>query len=472
MEIISKLSWKKIVFIGIAVLVSQALLLFLLSLDNLTFFEIGTIIFIILSIYKLEYGLFAIIFLPIFGELSRINLLGQSIILADFLIPLYLLIWFIKSPKKFNLSRQTQAIIGIVLVFITLAGISLIINLNNIPINESFKGSLYLIRFIFYASLFPITLSFLKNKSITQKVFKIVILSTTLIAITGLIQLQVLPDLRDLTEFGYDPHINRLVGSWLDPNFIGGFFAFIITILSGLFFYFKKRKQRIIIVSIILFLLIATFLTYSRSAYVALATGFLIIGLLKSRKLLISIIILATIGISFSDRAQQRVGELYTSATSIIFNTAVNPDPTARLRIQNWEQTISLIKEKPFFGHGYNNLSFVKLEKGFVKSEEINSASGSDSSFLTILATTGIMGLIAYLLIYLQSVILAFKNWLNKKNSPTFQGFSLGIFAAIPSLIINSVFVNSLLFPQILIFFWILLALFHYNLNKPPQSQL
>src|SRR5690606_11520258 len=105
------------------------------------------------------------------------------------------------------------------------------------------SGSLYLIRLIGYFALLPIAISILstpkttnKSKNLSQqsanpqeihKNFQNLLIflgiSSFLIAITGFIQLQILPNLEGLESLGYDPHINRLVGSWLDPNFIGGF---------------------------------------------------------------------------------------------------------------------------------------------------------------------------------------------------------------------------------------------------------
>jgi O-antigen ligase len=282
-----------------------------------------------------------------------------------------------------------------------------------------------------------------------------------------------MPDLKELEAFGYDPHQNRLVGSWLDPNFIGGFFAVIIAwLLSHALFQKKKLALSIII---IFTLAAALFLTYSRSAYLALACALLITGLLKSRKVLLIIIILCTLAVSVSDRAQQRLSEFYTSAVSIFSVSTENPDPTARLRLESWVQSISLISQKPLLGFGYNNLSYAKLENGQIKSEDVHSASGSDSSLLTILAATGVIGFVPFILIYLQILASSFHNFLNKNSHQELKASSLAALSATSALLVHSVFTNSLLFPQIMIFFWPLIAIYLHqqkNSSAAPETLL
>jgi O-antigen ligase len=474
---------KNAIFALTVIALSQLLLFWFFRDFNFTVISLITIFASILIWHRPLLGIYLVLLLPVLGEFSRLEILGRSIVASDFIIPIFIGIWLLKHFKNLNFPDQAIKFLKIFALFILLAIFSLLLALLNLPARDVLSGSLYLIRLIGYFALFPITISLLStpnnpsqptiSPAELQKNFQNILifigLSSLLIAFTGFIQLQILPNLEGLESLGYDPHINRLVGSWLDPNFIGGFFAFIICIFSSLIFYLKDRRQQILIFFLIAVLAIALFLTYSRSAYLAAAVGLLILGLIKSRKALIILIILATLGLSISDRAQQRVGELVTSITSVLFNTAENPDPTARLRIENWNQTLTLIQEKPLFGHGYNTLTYVKLEHGFLKNADNHAASGSDSSLLTILATTGLFGLITFLIILLQPIILSLRTWL-KQNNPLYQGYSLGLFTGYLTLLIHSNFVNSLLFPQIMIFYFICTALL-FTINFQPSKK-
>jgi len=411
-------------------------------------------------------GLLLIIFLTLFGEFSRLNFLGRSLLLSDLLIAEFLIIFFYHQQFRFKLNKKSSKLYRLQLFFLTIAGISLLLSLFSFSFREILPGLEYFIRLIEYTLLFPVTISIIRSSHNPAKTRNIILNSilciTALLAIIGFIQLITFPNLKELADnLGYDPHINRLFSTWLDPNLLGGLFAFILTFFLVIWFYQRKSFLKKILTAIALIVIaIALFLTYSRSAYLAFAVGILLIGLIKSPRLLIMILMISVIGISFSKRAQHRLDNFYNTANSIIFNIPDNTDPTAQFRLQNWQQTIFLINQKPLLGQGYNNLSLVKAKAEFIQNTAVHSASGSDSSILTILATTGILGLIPYLLIFISIIMTGWQNF--KTSSKRLKkGYGLAITLALTTLLIHSNFVNSLLFPEIMTYLWISTALFY-----------
>jgi O-antigen ligase len=198
-------------------------------------------------------------------------------------------------------------------------------------------------------------------------------------------------------------------------------------------------------------LLIALFLTYSRSAYLAFILSLGIIGVLKSKKILISGAIAILLLLSISDRAQERVLNLVHSVISITAENQLElPDATARLRIDSWKNTLMIFQDNPWLGVGYNAFGFAQQRYGFLETVEDHSATGSDATFLTILATTGILGGLAYLW-FLATVL--WKTFRARKD-----GLNLGLFAGLCGLLVHSIFVNSLLYTPILIFFYVTLG--------------
>lgn len=421
-----------------------------------------------LTYKKPFWGLIILLLLPLSGEFSRMTFVGRSLVVNDLLVPIFDLAALLNLSKK-KLELPPLPALKPLLFFLCIGLASLLFSLLALPPAEVLAGSLYLFRLAFYIALFPVTYLLLPQTGLNGLI-KWLALSALLIAIGGFMQLIWLPSLETLSETaGYDPHINRLVGTWLDPNFIGGFFAVISLLLISMGLYQKSTKIKVYYFGVTAILLAALFLTYSRSAYLAFFGGLLVLGIAKARKLLILILIISAIGLASSERAQQRVGELVTSVTSVLFNTSENPDPTARLRIQNWEQTLELIGQKPLLGHGYNTLTSVKLSEGFISSEETHSASGSDSSFLTILATTGLLGLITFIWFFMVVLRDSLHSWQHSKE-PAVRGLGLGIFTGVIALLIHCNFVNSLFFPQIMIFFYPLLGAFYKNFSRPARS--
>lgn len=458
-----------------------------------TLIALGLLALLLIMFKNPRFGLGLMLLLTIAGELIRIPL-GPSngILLTDIFIPLLILAWIARNisgrqnqmperkssnslPASDSAGKQNplpppdsagtknlmqkSAITLPFILFIVMASLSLVQSLAFLAPAEVMGSSLYLIRFLQYGLLFFITLQTVRTPKQIQAIIKIMAVSALLLALAGFVQLSVYPDLAALEEQGYDPHINRLVSTWLDPNFVGGFLAYMVSILLGMMLHAPKLKSKMLLLTVMAVLGAALFFTFSRSAYLALAAGIIIISLLKSRKILIISLALFIIGLGVSPRAQERVAELAQSVTSLTSSSAETPDPTAKLRLQSWRQTLQLIQKRPLLGSGYNTLRAVNYQEGYIKDKEIHSGSGSDSSLLTILATTGILGFIPFLLLYILPLKTAFRAWRDKKIPASFRGFSLGLMGGIAALLVHSVFVNSLLFPSIMIFFWISLGL-------------
>jgi len=91
-----------------------------------------------------------------------------------------------------------------------------------------------------------------------------------------------------------------------------------------------------------------------------------------------------------------------------------------------------LFQTKPFFGWGYNTLRGLNGSRFQI-----------DNSFIFLLATTGIFGLLSF--INLQKAIVS-----NIKN--------VGIKILLYSLLIHSIFNNSFFYIWILSFFWLMSA--------------
>jgi len=126
--------------------------------------------------------------------------------------------------------------------------------------------------------------------------------------------------------------------------------------------------------------------------------------------------------------------------------------------LENYFEAGQIFVRSPLFGIGFNNLCLAKESFG-IKVEPLSHAcSGIDSSFLMILVTLGIIGLImaGYWFILI---------WLRIK--PDKFGFALK--AILISLLVHSQFNNSLFYPWVLIFLALFLPL---ALKTNAKSQL
>lgn len=372
------------------------------------------------------------------GEFGRLDFGGISFLALDILAPVVLAIWLLKkliSKEKISLDWVS----GSLVVFWGIGLLSLLWGFSELSTGEFKFALLHLLRFIGISGLLLVTRDFSKKEA--QRTFKVISLSGIILAISGFILLRLLPDFTEagLADLGWDPHIGRLTSTFLDPNFAGGAFAFLLALLGGSFVREKKFVNQTVILAIAGILGIALLLTFSRSALLALGASGFVLGLFADRKILLAMLIVAMLGLSTSPRLQERIGELTQSIGSLGGESQQVLDPTAQLRLDSWREGISVWREHPVLGVGFGAYKF---HQNF-SSEDSHAATGSDASLLNIGAMTGVFGFSVFLLFLWNLVYTSF----NKKQ--------WGFLAALTGILIHSVFVNSLFFPPIALYFFV-----------------
>lgn len=401
----------------------------------------------------LRFGFWTCLLCMIPGLLIRIPVGGAGILLLDILLPIYVVYWlFLKVFIQRYIPRATFLLPGI--VFLVIASLSWILNASDLELKEQILSFSYIVRFFTLLCFGLIAQELYENQA--PSFFKgLWFILATIVAI-GYLQFYIIPDISNFsTVGGFDPHIGRFLGTWMDPNFVAGLLGFFLPIMIGQWYSTSDRKTKILLSILILLSLYAAFLTFSRSGYLAVGLGLGIFFLLRDPKIILIAIVIAVLGISINPRAQKRVGELGGTLANVILQETDEIDPTASLRIQSWSRTLELWQKYPMLGIGYNTYRYKAAEEGIVD-ENYFSAGGSDSSLLTVLVTTGILGFMAFFWWYGTLMLNAWKGFwratsqkLSTTNFP--REIYLGIFAGLCSMLLHSIFVNSLLFPLILI---------------------
>lgn len=443
-------------------------------------FLIGILgLFLVIALFlNVNFGIYLLLGSLIAGQLIRLPLpFGEGgILLSDLLTGLVLVSWITKKlilKEKFFLPNLAWPILS----FILIACVSLAINSVNLTVDEFFASGFYLVRWILYAGIYFVVSDSTYSSEFRHRFIKNFFLAGLIIGFLGFIQLKLFPDFSPMVKYGWDPHQGRLLSTWFDPNFIGGFLAIlllpIISIILFQQFFGKELKPKDLLKTTLLFigaviLFIALILTYSRSSYLAFFAGFIIIVLLPflfkkgKGKLLKMLIIGFTVFVAlaivaiFFPRAQERI------------QGARNLDVTAKARINSWKQGWNAIQDNYIIGVGYNALRYSRS----IAVSQLHSASGVDSSLLTIWLTTGILGLFAYSWIFLRIIKKSFWDFFSfirasdQDNLLFNNGLNLGILGATAALLIHSMFVNSLLYPHIMLTLWMLVGLFDAKVQR------
>lgn len=389
----------------------------------------------------------SLLLLPL-GELVRIQIAPNTTLhpidITLLLLSIYWLYLQIKNKKNILKIPSTKPI----LIFSSIAIISLLINLSWLKTNEFITSLMYLIRWLLFASIYFAIKD--ANPHFKKKTLINLLTIIGLIILTlGLIQFFFYSDLIALYQFGWDKHMHRMVSTFLDPNFAGTFFVlYLLFILSLLFKNLNTKNYKLASLYSLISLttLIAIYMTYSRSALLMLlisTTTFLI--LIKMKKLILLLIALTSLYIYI------------ISPNFYIENTNLFRVNSSIERIKSAETAIQIIEKNPILGVGFNTYRYA-LIKYDLRSEKTlypsHADAGADNSFLFVMATSGIIGLIAYLSIFFILFKKIYIQATKKKNILAAAVFASGI-----GLIINAQFINSLFFWPIMLWMWIMLAI-------------
>ncbi|MEK7637654.1 MAG: O-antigen ligase family protein [Patescibacteria group bacterium] len=393
-----------------------------------------------------ELALVASIGSLVLGQLVRLPVGDSAILPNDIIIPVLVVAWALRRLASRRWETRRHSLSLPIMLMVLVMGLSLILNRGREDINEWLNGTLYFVRWLEYLALFWIGQDLFRTHQRAKRYLTFLIGTGVALAVLGFIQLKLFPDFSFMVPKGWDPHVGRLLSTWFDPNFLGGLFVLLTAIALGMAMSVPFRQGRWWWVAA-LTMILATVLTYSRSAYVGLVVALGIVTMVRSRPALF-IGLLATISVVlFVPRVQQRV----IGIRSI--------DETAQLRLLSYRNALTVIGDHPWNGVGYNLYKYVQVEYGYFKDTQEHSASGSDSSLLTIWATTGTVGLIVYVWLFAAMIRETWRTWRDRALPPLWRGFGLGAFAGLAGLFAHSQFVNGLQYPHLMEAMWLLVAM-------------
>lgn len=321
--------------------------------------------------------------------------------------------------------------------FSGVALLSLLLTLGNVPLFVVGGGLLYILRWIMYASLYWVAASTLVAPGMWLSVLTASGIAT---AMLGVLQYFLYPDLRNLSYLGWDPHYQRLFSTLLDPNFTGIILA--ATFVSLLGMWESKKKNQFVLLGSIIVVLSAFVLTYSRSSFAAFAVGMVVWGVLNHKKAItFGILIVSVCALLLMPHTGEGRNLLRTASSFA--------------RIGNAERAISLIREKPLFGHGFNILRFVSLQRSWINETDAPSRSGAglDTTILFVGATMGLAGIAVYVWLFVSLYTKAIRAYVRAKKS---RPFAITYVSILSMMLVHSLFINSLFYPWVMVWMWVL----------------
>lgn len=388
--------------------------------------------------------------------LAQLTAMNKSSGLNIYLFDIGVIILSLGGTIQLLLSKKFYLPLGFLLflLFVFAASISLLVNSHYYQMPQLFIALFYLVRLFFYFLAGVVVFNMLVTKVIdADALVGMIVQSGVLVAVLGILQLFILPDFEVLdSSLGWDPHKSRLASTFFDPNFVSAYLVISFTLAFEKLISNKRSSTYTYGVLCIVFLIVSIILTFSRSGWLFLSVVVLMYGLYRTKWLLAVAAVLVFSAYFAVPRIQTRVSGI------------TDPADSAHFRLISWNNTIEIIKDNVVFGVGYNAFRYVQQGYGFIEFGTFggNSGAGSDASLLFVFATTGIIGLVLYLLCY---VVFISKAYINRNN-----GYNFAILSVLLGLLLQSVFINSLFYPQIMFVMLLFFGLIESTSFRSPED--
>lgn len=323
------------------------------------------------------------------------SIVSQSLVdISLFFIAALLVVFFLKSRSEFDgkLHFPMWPILGYVVIVI----LGYLVNgtFAEVPWDSIRK-------FIWILNLVILYWAF-KNFKIKVQVF-----------LMTLAVLALIPSVYSLITFFYEydfmtkVSIQRIVGLVNSATYHAHGGALVFTVLVGLHLVYKRafsQKQNIFLYAVEVLLLASIFLTFTRGIWVALmASSVVILFLYRLKHMVFLVLFLTAMATAFSFTDFKFLKERVQNATFV-----GNKARMDLLKV-NWQ----IFKEYPVLGIGYGEN--LRRNREYWDRPEWNKPSDyitshAHNQFLNVLATTGILGFIFFMIFYVRFSLFSFRD--------------------------------------------------------------
>lgn len=387
------------------------------------------------------------------GQSVRVSVWGSSLTVTDAVLPVVLMGCLLAI-----LLRRRAGEVGVRLmsywwiVAALLPGI--LLAAERLPIEEFLTSVSYAVRLGAVLFLIPL----LRSLRISFYTVRLILLGVAVFLVgIGMVQLLFLPSLPPSSETlistlfltysggGWDPHEFRMFATWLDPNFLGGFFAIAIALVLPIIVSNNRIKnlcvlRSVFFITLLIILSISIALTKSRASIVAVLGSVVVLAtIMVSRykpscthaRFLVPIASIAVLGILAVPGLAER------------FITSPGHDPTFALRVESWMQAVGHIEQYSWFGIGYNAYGAEQIASGNVTVTGIRSVSAADNAILTFFATTGVWGVV----LLCGGLVWGLRNLLQFRNAEK----AISVLLLVVAIGIHTQFMQSITYIHILV---------------------
>lgn len=341
------------------------------------------------------------------------------------------------------------------IIFFAWVILDFLITARGFTIRESVSASAYTMRLI--ATFLIIWSMHFLTPLFREKSVRFFLYACVALLMLGILIYVAFPDFAFMTIDGWDPHYYRFLSTFYDPNLLGIFLPLgMVWALSTAL----QQRGRIRWLYHALWILswVALYFSYSRTGWLTAFVALMLFLWKASKKLLIlcAIIFLGVLVLP------NRLGQRFTEAKICKQDTAISLDSecdrSGSTRLESYREAWSIIREHPIIGVGYNRyLPAAQRAARETGKDTTTVLNGSHSSLLNLFATTGIIGLGLWCVLW---GVIALTLWRQRKHAHEEWGLGAwALLAYLCALFVGSIFNNGWLFSPILLSFLMMVSI-------------
>jgi len=248
---------------------------------------------------------------------------------------------------------------------------------------------------------------------------------------------------RDFSQFSYSVRDAGPLG-YAGVNGLAAFEAMVASFLLGLFAFTKKIYVKLGILLVVATCWYSLLFSFSRGGYLGLLVGLITAGLLKSRWLLVVVVVLVVGWQTLLPVAVQERIRMTTEDAQ----EGQQFDSSSQQRLELWSDAMDLFKRNPITGAGYDTYSYLG---------RVGSFRDTHNYYIKVLAEMGVVGLILFLVL-LGKLLRAGIRLFFHAPDPFWRGVGLGFTVLLVSAMVMNFFGDRWTYQQVDGFLWILLG--------------
>jgi O-antigen ligase len=361
---------------------------------------------------------------------------GITLRLDDFILVIMGLGWFVKTSVQKDLGLFLKTPLnGPIFYYFLACVISTLFGFMMGRVKGT-AGMFFVIKYFEYFVVYFMAVNYLKRRDQIERFTNIMLIVCLIVCIVAILQIP--SGMRVSAPFE---------GQEGEPNTLGGYLVLMLSILIGLRLAgYGKWMHKTLFWTLLLFIIVTLAATLSRSSWISLLPMAAFLFLFSKKKLVIAITVLS-IAIAapffipltvkermlFTFKQKPEVGQLQLAGVRI--------DTSTSERLESWRIVLTNdFKQHPIVGFGVTGYRFL------------------DAQYARILAETGLVGLITFLIligVIFREAIHTYRG----TSDPLYSGLTLGYLGGLAALLTHSIGANTFIIVRIMEPFWFITAM-------------